>query len=100
MTEARRLLERLTTDEAMSYPVDHGNPGDAVKVSGQLHCDYCDANVDSDGPHNDGCPWSDARAYLAMTTCEGEQPTFNGSPISWATYRWLTAVYVRRVWGR
>ncbi len=72
MTEARRLLERLTTDEAMSYPVDHGNPGDEVKVSGQLHCDYCDANVDSDGPHNDGCPWADARAYLAqpMTTCE------------------------------
>ena len=72
----RELLERLTTDEAMSYPVDFGNPGypgdEGVEVDGALHCDYCDANVDSDGPHNKDCPWADTRAYLAqrMTKCE------------------------------
>lgn len=64
--EARRLLERLTTDEAMSYPVDHGNPPDPPTVGNALHCDYCDANVDSDGPHKDDCPWAEARAFLAQ----------------------------------
>ncbi len=40
-----------------------------------------------------------ARAYLAMTTCEETgQPTLNGVPISQMMYRWLTAVYVRKVW--
>lgn len=67
--EALRLLERLTTDEAMHYPVDFGNPGypgdEGVKVDGALHCDYCDANVDSDGPHKDDCPWAEARTLLA-----------------------------------
>ena len=72
MSEARRLLERLTAEEAMSYPVDHGNPPDLPTVGNELHCDYCDANVDHDGPHKADCPWAEARAYLAqpMTKCE------------------------------
>ena len=66
MSEARRLLERLTAEEAMSYPVDHGNPPDLPTVGNELHCDYCDANVDHDGPHETDCPWAEARAYLAQ----------------------------------
>jgi len=72
--EALRLLERLTTDEAMHYLVDHGNPGypgdKGVQVGNELHCNYCDANVDSvdsdDRSHKADCPWAEARAFLAQ----------------------------------
>ena len=90
MTEARRLLERMiAAKDALDDPCgtcDLGIPGGECRCPEKI-------NEVREGELA-------ARAYLAMTTREGEQPTFNGSPISWATYRWLTAVYVRRVWGR
>ncbi len=88
MTEARRLLERMiAAKDALDDPCgtcDLGIPGGECRCPEKI-------NEVREGELA-------ARAYLAMTTREGEQPTFNGSPISWATYRWLTAVYVRRVW--
>lgn len=71
MTTCRELLERLTAEEAASYPVDHGNPGypgdKGIQVGHELHCDYCGANVDSDDrPHKDDCPWAEACAFLAQ----------------------------------
>ena len=70
MNKARKLLQRLTEDVVASYPVDHGNPGypgdKGIQVGNELHCNYCDANVDhNDWPHKIDCPWAEARIYLA-----------------------------------